>query len=272
MRRSSPLHLSLILCLFAPLLNAQTPEDTGAVEAKLKSIYEGNAVTVRGFYSNSVLDYDQSGALTSKSLSGPWTLDGKVRVDSVNLKSGNEKLVFECSRIAVGFSDDGSKSYGTQEKVQLNIKVGAPFHAAEVVAALSNVFMKKGETMADLVPDYWKSYFGESPKPVPPTPGSTPKQRIRVSSGVAAGNLVKQVPPHYPEIAKAYRQSGTVVMKANIGEDGALNSLSIVKPAGMGLDEAAVDAVKQWRYKPYLLNGVPVEVETQITVHFSLGN
>jgi TonB family protein len=263
----------LLLVIFAQALHAQTADDPGSVEAKLKSIYVGNLVTLRGFYSDSVLNYDADGSLTSKSSSGPWTLDGKVRVDSVNLKGGNERLVFGCTRVAVGAGKDGAlQNFITAEKVDLNIKVNSPFNASQVYHALAGVMMKKGESMADLVPDYWKAYFGgQAPDPVSGAPAMPKKTRVRISSGVAQGNLVKQVRPEYPAIAKFYKQSGVVIMRAVIGVDGTLTALSVVHPAGMGLDEAAIDAVKQWRYNPYLLNGVPVEVETQITVNFNIG-
>ena len=75
------------------------------------------------------------------------------------------------------------------------------------------------------------------------------------------------VKPHYPEAARSMRLQGAVVLEALIGKDGAVKNLKVVTGHSM-LAKAAVDAVRQWRYKPYLLNGQPVSVETQITVKF----
>jgi len=94
-------------------------------------------------------------------------------------------------------------------------------------------------------------------------------QRIRVSSGVTQGMVIKKVDPVYPAIAKTARVQGTVILAAVIGKDGAIQNLHVVSGHPL-LQGAAMDAVKQWRYKPYILNGEPVEVDTQVEVHFTL--
>jgi protein TonB len=94
-------------------------------------------------------------------------------------------------------------------------------------------------------------------------------QRIRVSSGVTQGMVVKRVEPAYPAIAKTARVQGTVILAAVIGKDGTIQNLHVVSGHPL-LQGAAMDAVKQWRYKPYILNGEPVEVDTQVEVHFTL--
>lgn len=105
------------------------------------------------------------------------------------------------------------------------------------------------------------------------TPVAVPKvatpQRVRVSQGVSQGLLVHQIKPTYPALARQARIAGPVVLQAIIAKDGTIQNLHVVSGHPM-LAPAAVDAVKQWRYKPYFLNGEPVEVETQITVNFTL--
>src|ERR1700678_951156 len=102
------------------------------------------------------------------------------------------------------------------------------------------------------------------------TPVAVPKvatpQRVRVSAGVTSGLLVRKVNPTYPPLARQARISGTVVLRAVIGKDGSIQNLSLVSGHPM-LAPAAIDAVKQWKYKPYLLNGEPVEVDTEIQVN-----
>lgn len=100
-------------------------------------------------------------------------------------------------------------------------------------------------------------------------PAAVP-QRVRVSQGVTRGWLIRQVQPNYPELAKEARIQGVVVLTAIIAKDGTIQKLQLVSGHPM-LVPAAINAVKQWRYKPYLLNGQPVEVVTTITVNFSLG-
>jgi len=94
-------------------------------------------------------------------------------------------------------------------------------------------------------------------------------QRIRVSSGVTSGLLIRKVEPNYPPIAKTARVQGTVILAAVIGKDGSIENLHVVSGHPL-LTTAAMDAVKQWKYKPYILNGEPVEVDTQVEVHFTL--
>ena len=105
------------------------------------------------------------------------------------------------------------------------------------------------------------------------TPMAAPKlatpQRVRVSQGVSEGNLINRVTPPYPPMAKMARVQGAVVLQAVISKGGTIENLRVVSGHPM-LVQSALDAVRQWRYRPYLLNGEPVEVETQITVNFNL--
>ncbi|HTC57794.1 MAG TPA: energy transducer TonB [Candidatus Sulfotelmatobacter sp.] len=103
----------------------------------------------------------------------------------------------------------------------------------------------------------------------PATPHIATPQRIRVSQGVADGLAVKKVTPEYPAEARKERIQGTVLMHAMIDKAGDIVELDLVTGHPM-LAPAAIDAVKQWQYKPYLLNGKPIEVDTQITVNFRL--
>jgi protein TonB len=94
-------------------------------------------------------------------------------------------------------------------------------------------------------------------------------ERVRVSQGVSEGLLVHKVTSQYPPLARQARIQGQVVLQAIIGKDGKIENLQVVRGHPM-LNASAIDAVKQWRYKPYLLNGQPAEVETVITVNFTM--
>jgi len=86
---------------------------------------------------------------------------------------------------------------------------------------------------------------------------------------VTQGLLTKKVQPQYPPLARQARIQGSVVLRAIIGKSGRIENLQVVSGHPM-LTAAALEAVKQWQYKPYILNGQPVEVETNVTVNFSL--
>jgi protein TonB len=94
--------------------------------------------------------------------------------------------------------------------------------------------------------------------------------KISISAGVAGGLLIQRTSPVYPQIAREARVSGTVVIQAIISKTGTIENLRAVSGPTM-LRQAALDAVKTWRYKPYLLDGQPVDVETTVSVNFSLG-
>jgi protein TonB len=83
------------------------------------------------------------------------------------------------------------------------------------------------------------------------------------------GNLIYRAQPIYPPLARAARIQGTVLLRAIISRTGTIENLQMISGHPM-LVGAAMDAVRQWRYRPYILNGDPVEVETQVTVKFSL--
>jgi len=101
-------------------------------------------------------------------------------------------------------------------------------------------------------------------------PAAVPNlQRVRVSQGVSQGLLVHKVEPKYPNLARQAHVQGTVQLHALVGKDGKVETVQVMSGQPM-LASAAVQAVREWKYKPYLLNGKPVEIDTDITVNFTL--
>jgi TonB family protein len=112
------------------------------------------------------------------------------------------------------------------------------------------------------------------PPPPPPPPGGSQVRMeapgaIRVAPGGAQPELVRQVPPVYSEAARQAGASGVVRLGIVINKEGRVRDIRVMNSAGMGLDVAAMEAVKQWVYKPTLLNGEPVEVVTTVEVNFA---
>jgi len=119
-----------------------------------------------------------------------------------------------------------------------------------------------GGTMGGVLGSVMSSVPSAMPKAATP-------QRVRVSQGVSQGLLIHKVQPSYPPLARQARIQGVVVLQALIGKDGTITNLHVVSGHPM-LTNSALEAVKEWRYKPYYLNGEPVEVETTINVNFTL--
>jgi TonB family protein len=110
----------------------------------------------------------------------------------------------------------------------------------------------------------------EVPSPAPSAEQPNPSGPVRVSSGVMATLVASQPNPVYPPIAKAAHVQGVVVLHAIISKEGTVEKLTVISGPPM-LTQSAVDAVQKWIYRPFLLNGQPVEVETTINVNYTFG-
>jgi protein TonB len=93
---------------------------------------------------------------------------------------------------------------------------------------------------------------------------------VRVGGDIKEPKKIKDVRPVYPQIAQTAKVQGVVIIEATIGKDGSVKDAKILRSVAL-LDQAALDAVKQWKFSPTLLNGVPVEVLMTVTVNFTLG-
>jgi protein TonB len=102
--------------------------------------------------------------------------------------------------------------------------------------------------------------------PAPPPP---PQQPVRVGGQIQAPTKIKDVRPVYPPIAQSARVSGIVIIEATIGVDGSVTDARVIRPVAL-LDQAALDAVRQWKFTPTKLNGVAVPVIMTVTVNFTL--
>jgi TonB family protein len=94
-----------------------------------------------------------------------------------------------------------------------------------------------------------------------------PSQRVRVGAGVLAANLISQIEPVYPEPARQAQVQGTVILEVEVSKEGAVDTVKVISGHPL-LIQAAVDAVKQWRYRPTLLNGAPMPIVSTINVNF----
>jgi TonB family protein len=112
------------------------------------------------------------------------------------------------------------------------------------------------------------SNTGQSTPPPADSSANVP-QRIRVSSGVAQGLLVSKIDPNYPEDAKQQGIQGVVLLQVEIDKEGNVDKIELISGHPL-LAPAAIEAVRQWKYRPYLLNGNPLSVDTQVKVNFTL--
>ena len=138
-----------------------------------------------------------------------------------------------------------------------------PIPGSELLAGGPSVGVPYGISTSDLLPK-------NIPAPPPPAPKPIEVHKpLRVSSGVQEAKRINYVLPQYPALARTARISGTVQLIGVIGTDGTIQSLRVISGHPL-LAKAAMDAVSQWRYRPTLLSGQPVEVIAPITVTFAL--
>jgi protein TonB len=150
-----------------------------------------------------------------------------------------------------------------------------PFTAPRVIAdRISSPEQEIRPADTGLVP-IAKGFFSGLPNSIGaaamPQVRVVPSRKAAISSGVMQGRKLGGADPRYPAIAIAAHEQGTVVLAATISKTGAIENLRLVSGPLM-LAPAAEDAVRTWRYRPYLLNGKPVEVETTVNVIFHLGD
>jgi protein TonB len=106
----------------------------------------------------------------------------------------------------------------------------------------------------------------------PPVAVSKPIGPARISGGVIAGNRISFTPATYPLVAKMAHLAGTVVLRAIISKTGTIESVQVASATNVIFEDSAIDAVRRWQYRPYLLNGQPTEVDTTITMNYALNS
>jgi protein TonB len=107
------------------------------------------------------------------------------------------------------------------------------------------------------------------PPPPPPPPPPQPRAPVRAGGQIQPPSLIERVPPVYPPLAVSAGIQGVVILEATVGQDGRVEEVSVLRSVGL-LDRAAMEAVRQWRYEPLLLNGLPVRFILTVTVSFNL--
>lgn len=136
---------------------------------------------------------------------------------------------------------------------------------AEVKTTIQVVF-----TIADNPEPPNEAGPGKAPVANPPADAAVnAPERVRVSAGVATGLLISKVNPVYPREAREQRVQGNVIMKVNVDKDGNVETVELVSGDPL-LAPAAIDAVRQWKYKPFLLNGNRMNIETKVLVAFKM--
>jgi TonB family protein len=199
-------------------------------------------------------------------------MKGTVR-DLVGVIPGAKVVLKGVSDYTFETGPDGSYSVSGIPEGLYTINVMKPGYALLSIAgrkievgttARADLYLSLGKVQETVTVDGGKP-TGDAPAAV-----SGPPSRIRVSGNVQAAKLLKKVNPSYPPEAKQARVQGVVRMRAVIGKEGDILGLTLLMSPSPELARSAMEAVNQWKWQPTLLNGQPVEIQTDIDVNYTL--
>lgn len=265
--------LSVVLLLIATAI-AGSAKDNGAqrIEKELKRVYKNKVLIVREFHGGRHLEYDAQGQFLRGGPIGPWTLDGEIRVSKLRL---NEHLLeIDADRLYL-MIDQSRKGFNAKFADKVRIKIALSQTDLESVnRVLSKVFLARWEKLEDFAPPFWRPFLtGNLPairkaqeKVGPSEPVSIPAKDLDITAPVA----VHTAEPPYTEVARQAKFQGTSVLSIVIDEHGGVKDVILTKPLGLGLDENAVQAVSEWKFKPALRSGVAIAVRVIVEFTFRL--
>lgn len=240
--------------------------------------YKNKVATLRGFYQESKLRYNQAGEPLQSYTAGPWTLFGKLLIKKFRLK--NDKAQIEAQRLLILFDDGKMRLMTTHRAVRIEIAFPASATEFSLQLALRKVFLPVEENLSKSVPEMWQSFLlqtenqeadllnaEDNAKGCALPPGVYP-----IVEGEASPPVCISCPgPRYEPVAKKYQIEGSIVFAAIISEDGNVRDLRIRKALGAGLEERAAEAIQRWKFKPAQRAGKPVAVKLMVEVHFGIG-
>jgi TonB family protein len=276
------------LALLALMLLSARPAHAGDLEKQVKFDYLEKVLTLRHFYSGEHLKFQSDGTLQGTASIGPWTLDGQIEVEDVNLHGA--QLLIKGRRIHRTFDTQhnpqdlltiiGNNPNKQQKKLakelrrlQVEIEIELPSEKPtenDVASAIHAVFLTTSESMMDIVPAYWQAYFAKLEGTHRPPHGPFgPVYRVQPGT-ISAPHANYQPDPAYSDEAREAKYQGTCVLYLIVDASGAPRDLQIMTPLGLGLDDKAIASVSTWKFEPAQKDGEPVSVAINVQVSFRL--
>lgn len=266
----------LTLQVFLAVLVFAAP-GSDALETQLRQEYVGSQRMLRHFCAADKLNFDSSGNPLNQERATSWTIAGAAVIEQIKLDT--QKLELQGHRSLITFDNEHRqlRYVKSNQKVLIEIVTNnGPNQESQIRTALAKVFAEQNE-FPSLVPEYWRDYLerfsgtktGSCEKETPPesTVNSASQRRTAPDEG-SGGNLIQRAEPLYVAAARKAGIQGDVQLSGLIAKTGTVTNICIVKALGAGLDDSVIDAVRQWRYSPYLQNGEPIEVDTTIDIKF----
>lgn len=266
---------SLVVALLALALSSSSLAQK--TEADLRARLVDKPLYLRGQWGADKLEFDSSGRLQGKPAIVSFTLSG-IAIDS--LKLTNDGMDLEGQRVGLEFAQNGPQRVGLlvqgrmgsrrAEKMAVHIQRPAD---GDYTAALDAIFTGDLADLVSQLPAYWQSYASQHLLPTgdaAPPRTETPVGTRRIGGGVLPPKLLSKVDPQFDDAARALHYQAIVLVNMLVDESGVPSHTRILRPAGLGLDEQAIAAVSQYRFKPAMENGSPVTVELNVEVNFQI--
>ena len=246
----------------------------------------GKQLFLRGFWANETLKFNGQGQIQSSSETVPFTESG---IDVRSVRVDGNSLIIEGQRMALEFLPNDEirrvPAKTDQDTGAITLQID-PDAAGGYEKALNAVFADNLASIAPSLPSYWQAYAMQHFLPESSTPtlqresyskpspadenAATPSDErpMHVGGSVKAPTLIRSYNPTFTDLANAQKFSGNVKLYLWFDSDGKVSHVSIARPAGLGLDEAAIAAVQQYQFQPATKNGAPVTVDLYLDVSF----
>jgi TonB family protein len=254
----------------------------------LNSDYQGKVLTLRHFYVGKHLVFQPDGSLAGSAAVGPWTVDGQIFIQTIEAKGRQLKIrgrrvcsIFDSRNgpprdvlewLKESKADDRNKREGAFWAKDVDIDIHLDTENPDddgVKAAMNKVFLAPGESMREIVPDFWRDYFGQVEGQPQRINDSYPLYSVK-RGDVSAPRGTYMPNPAFSEEARVAKYQGTMTLSVVVDPSGTASNVAIATPLGLGLDEKAVEQVRAWKFEPAMKDGQPVAVKVMVEVDFHL--
>jgi TonB family protein len=251
---------------------------TGPTQQEIESRLKGPVVIVRGMYAGDRLSFDADGNLIGQADELPLSLGG-VKIEKIYLTDAELKV--EATRSGLEFLLKKGEPRGTirsepLKKQTVEIRIARdPQHPESIDAAVGKVFaFGLDDAIAKGAPPYWQPWLHYYLHPDDPANNSLFRTKSDAAEwkmkGITPPRLVAAPDPVFTDDARVIKYQGTVLIGLIVDAEGAPVRVVILQPLGMGLDESAVEAVKQYRFAPGTQKGQPIDVQINVQVRFQI--
>lgn len=282
------LHAVVVGSLFLAVAAAAFAADTQANGQSIAERLIGKQLFLRGFWASETLKFNSQGQIQSSADTVPFTEAG---IDVRSVRINGSSLIVEGQRMALEFLPDDevrrvpAKTEQDPGAVTLEIQADA---TGSYDQALKAIFANDLASLAPSLPTYWQAYAMQHFLPVTSTPklekesytlpspadenaappSAAGERAMHVGGSVKPPTLIYASNPTFTDLANAQKFSGSVKLYLWFDSDGKVSHVSIARPAGLGLDEAAIAAVERYQFQPATRNGAPVTVDLYLDVSF----